>query len=312
MWLRISAGAAAIAAILLTITLIAGVVTAQGPDENFMRGPGIAPDSPFYGLDVAYENAWLNATPGIAGRTRLHLNFSEERGAEIRSMVEQGKPEFAANATRRYRLQLNQSLRLAGNASGERERLRLRERISNATARHYFVLQRVLEGAPMQARRGLNTALNASLHGRERALNAIGQDAPVVAARHRFEFTERLMNRTNQTTDPARLRQQLRLYTAEMNQTSRLMNRTTEGDRNATRLWSRIYNQTATHLRIMEMLRTRIPDDTGPVDNAMRVTERTRTRTIDDIAARDPALADRLRNRTRTPPVPTARPGRGR
>lgn len=294
LYVRLSA--VAVAALLAMALAAGGAVTAQEePEDEFTRGPGIAPDSAFYGLDIAFENARLSIATDAADRAELHLGLSEERGAEIRDVAERGKPEFVEDTQRRYSEHVNESLREADEASMDRQRLR--ERISNATSRHYFVLQRVREEAPEEAHQGLDRALNASLNGRERAVDAVSEDDPAAAARHRVSFADRALLRANGTADEARVREHLRIHTEEMSETEQLINRNRVRD--SMHLQTHVYNRTTAHLRVMDHIRSRVPD--APTEDAMRATNRTRTRALDHVEAHDPALADRMRSRTQMP-----------
>ena len=59
---------------------------------------GTTPDSPFYGLEIAFERLQLAITAGKAAKAEKGLEFAEERLAEVNAMIEQNKLEAAEKA----------------------------------------------------------------------------------------------------------------------------------------------------------------------------------------------------------------------
>lgn len=134
---------------LLATLLAAAPVTAQNATQpaELDVGPGmVAPDSPFYGLEVAWDNAAMSLGLARAG------TVVQERAAEARAMQERNNSEAMQRAAR-------EMSRVA-----ERAREGDGEGLQKAAA----VLERVMQRAPQQARQGLQTALDSVRGAQER------------------------------------------------------------------------------------------------------------------------------------------------
>ena len=99
-----------LAGILLALVLFAAPVAAEEVEVNgtteIRADAGVAPDSPFYGLENALERVRLALTFNEQRRAERALDYADERLAEIREMVEEGKFEAAQRARMRYEQKL--------------------------------------------------------------------------------------------------------------------------------------------------------------------------------------------------------------
>lgn len=130
----------------LTIILLSGFAAAQTTDLD--RGPGmIAPDSPLYGLETAFDNAAVSIGLKSAG------GVAQERAAEARKMAEKGDYNAAEKAIRQMSTVAQQA------RSEDTEGLEKAE----------SVLQELRADAPEEAQQGLQAALDNVRSVRERA-----------------------------------------------------------------------------------------------------------------------------------------------
>ncbi|MEX2008230.1 MAG: DUF5667 domain-containing protein [Candidatus Spechtbacterales bacterium] len=128
----------------LAIFALVGTVSAQEQEAQQLPNPGIAPDSPFYFLDIFFENIALVLTFDAEAKAKRHLAVSNERLAEAQKMAEEEKDEALQNATERYTKALEQfEERVAGLETAARERLN--ERVSQAAERQREALERIQE-----------------------------------------------------------------------------------------------------------------------------------------------------------------------
>jgi len=94
-------------------------------------------------------------------------------------MVEKGKSEAAEKALVRYQKQLENSLTRINKAEEEgKDVSKVTEIVSEATGRHFIVLDQVLEMCPEQARQAVLKAKEASMNGQRSALKALAKQDP--------------------------------------------------------------------------------------------------------------------------------------
>lgn len=149
---------------LIIALLLTGLTlgAAQGNNSNqpastIERGPGIiGAQSPFYGIEVAIDNAAVNIGLKNAG------SVAEERAAEAKKAAENGNYQAAQKA--------------AGNMNKIAEKASSKdvEGIQKAES----VLQGVINQAPEEAKQGLQTALDNVKQARERAGSPEGTPGP--------------------------------------------------------------------------------------------------------------------------------------
>jgi len=85
--------------VLLAFAMMVPLVAAEDVVEDLeVVEPGVAPDSPLYGLDRAMERLRLAVTAGKAAKAKLKLKYAEERLAEAEQMIDEDKVEEADEA----------------------------------------------------------------------------------------------------------------------------------------------------------------------------------------------------------------------
>lgn len=152
----------------MLISLVHSVVAEELPD------PGVTPDSWLYGLDRAFERINLALTFDRAAKAEKHLQIASERIAELKAMVDKGKPEFAGRLRKDYETEINEAENDIARARALGKNVTaLSEHVANVTSKHITVLQGLLDKVPEQARLAIEHAINVSRRGHERAVESI-------------------------------------------------------------------------------------------------------------------------------------------
>jgi hypothetical protein len=130
------------------------------------------PGETLYPLKLVTEKARLAVTFRDEARVQLHMSFADRRLDEMQSLVANDKAvkEDLLNA-------LVAETRLAAEGIekiGGDKKAAIGTKLLALTERQQAVLTSVRERAPEAAQRGLNRALEASRHGHERAMMALG------------------------------------------------------------------------------------------------------------------------------------------
>jgi hypothetical protein len=138
---------------------------------------GTGPDSPLYGLDRAFERISLALTFDRAKKAEKRLQIASERLAELREMVNKGKPEFVERLTQDHGKQIEESENDITEAKARGKNVTaVSQRVAEATSKHIEVLTALLDKVPEQARAGIQNAIEKSSRGRERALANIQKE----------------------------------------------------------------------------------------------------------------------------------------
>jgi len=142
--------------------------------EEELSDPGITPDSWLYGIDRAFERISLALTFDRVAKAEKHLQIASERIAELRAMIDKGKPEFVEMLKRDHEIELNESESDMENARAlGRNVTVLAEHVANVTLKHITILQDLLDRVPEQAKPAIEHAINVSQMGHERAVESI-------------------------------------------------------------------------------------------------------------------------------------------
>jgi len=164
---------------ILAIALLSKLVVAEE-----LPSPGLLPDNPFYPVKTFFEKVRLWLTFDSEARARFHAFLAEQRLSELNETIRIGKLEHVEKLKEDYEsevneteIEMNRTFNLGRNVTA------LAEHVCNVTYKHIIVLERVLEGAPEPARKGIEGAINASIKGHENCLNRL----------------ERVLNETNET-----------------------------------------------------------------------------------------------------------------
>lgn len=155
-----------ISSILVGLVLLGGAASAQTVD---LPSPGIASGSPFFFIERLFENIGTFFTFGDANKARRLIALAEERLAEAKALTERGDSDNAERSSELYEEQFSEAQERA-------ERSRNADAlatVTEATSKHFAVLEEVIERVPEQAKDSVRRALENSRQGQVAALQAL-------------------------------------------------------------------------------------------------------------------------------------------
>ena len=167
---------------IVLITILSFLLLSYGiqvsAQEADLPSPGLLPDSPFYFLEMIAEEIGTFFTFGDLKKAERYAVLAAERLAEVKAVVEKGKPEFAEKTLARYENQLNNSIALAKKAQTKGQSTeQIMTRVGKATPVHLEVLAEVYEKVPEKAKPAIGSvvesAMKVSLKGHEKAVEAL-------------------------------------------------------------------------------------------------------------------------------------------
>jgi len=136
--------------------------------------PEILPDVSNYHSKRQIEKDKLKTCSDPVERTKLHIKFAEERLAEAKAMISEGKREFLETLIKDYEESIDEAMNEIENAEEQgKDTKDVLKVVENATKKHIEVLQELLEKVPEPGKKGICRAIEASQKGRERALEAL-------------------------------------------------------------------------------------------------------------------------------------------
>jgi len=196
--------------LLITSVFLFSLGTGVLAQETELPDPGLTPDSPFYFLETIAEGIGTFFTFGDLKKAERHAALAAERLAEVKAVVEKGKPEFAEKTLERYEDQLEKSIARAEKAMAKGKStekvMEVLAKVGKATSKHLEVLAEVYEKVPEQAKPAIENAMKASVKGHEKAVevlkaqNALGEIPEVVSlpAQVPQEVRERIQRKVQQ------------------------------------------------------------------------------------------------------------------
>jgi hypothetical protein len=155
-----------ITSVLIGLLLFSGVASAQTSE---LPSAGITPGSPFFFLERFFEGIGTFFTFGEANKARRLIAFAEERLAEAKVLSERGDSDNVERASELYEEQFSEAQERA-ERSRDTEAL---ARVTEATSKHFAVLEDVIERVPEQAKESVRRALENSKQGQVAALQAL-------------------------------------------------------------------------------------------------------------------------------------------
>jgi hypothetical protein len=168
---------------IVLITIVSFLVLSFGiqilAQEADLPSPGLTPDNPFYFLETILEKIITFFTFGDLKKAERYVALAAERLAEVQSVVNKGKPEFAEKTLERYEILLKNSITRAEQAQAEGKNTEeVMAKVGKATSIHLEVLAEVYEKVPEQAKSAIENAMKVSVKGHEQAVEALKlQDA---------------------------------------------------------------------------------------------------------------------------------------
>lgn len=186
--------------LILGLALFWGVSLGPALAQNTSSSPtpfattvSILPDSPFYFLKTWFEGIEEFFTINTAQKADRNLRFAEKRLAEAQKMVEKGKTDLAQKWIDKYNERMDKALDLMNKAKEKGKDVKdVASRIEEATSKHLEILRALLSKVPVQARKGIERALEVSQTGQERALEAQGKSRRDIILKRREEIKQRI------------------------------------------------------------------------------------------------------------------------
>jgi hypothetical protein len=131
--------------------------------EVDLPSPGLLPDSPFYFLKTWKEQIQLFFTFDAEKKAEQYLHLADVRLAEYQKMIEKGKEEIAQRILAKYEKQLGHALSKAQELQNKgKDNQDLLKKIEDTTTKHVSVLEKNIENAPENTRKGFEKALESS------------------------------------------------------------------------------------------------------------------------------------------------------
>lgn len=254
--------------VVLVISLLLVAAVPAIAQEQELTSPGITPDSWLYGLSRGIERLQLILTWDRTEKAKLHLGFAEKRLAELKAMIERGKPEFVQMLVKDHDAELNETESEVNAEEGiGRDVTALAEHVSNATYRHILVLEDVLERVPDNAKQAIEHAINASSKGHERAMKRIEKRMSERAAALNSEFAEDALKRAGEMIEKGKVekgRRMLDLYMRKMNDTEEATERVEGLGKDVALSAEHVCNMTYKHVYVLQNVLERVPEQAKP------------------------------------------------
>ncbi len=161
-----------IASALILGILAPGVCLAV--EEHSLHNPSLTPDSAFYFLKGWWEGIRMFFTFRATSKAKLHLDYAEERLAEMNKLAEQNKNDYMNQLQGNYNYHLGKAEEIIDNLEKDgKDVSELVQKLAEHTIRHQAVLLRVLEKVPEQAKDAIQKALEKSKQGQEKAAQMV-------------------------------------------------------------------------------------------------------------------------------------------
>jgi len=131
--------------------------------ESELPSPGLLPDNVFYFLKTWKEQIQLFFTFDAEKKAEQYLHLADVRLAEYQKMIEKGKEEIAQRVLAKYEKQLGHALSKAQELQNKgKDNQGLLKKIEDTTIKHISVLEKNMENASEDAKKGFEKALESS------------------------------------------------------------------------------------------------------------------------------------------------------
>ncbi len=151
----------------LTLLFVLAVSPAYAEDHT-LPDPGVLPGSFLYSVDRFFEPIGLMIIFDKVAKTERMVMHSDERLAEIQTIMRTGDSELIEEAITAYEKEFDQALVTIKDTDQERKNTQdLLKKISEARMKHQAVLERVYTQVPDQAKPAIERAMQNGLrnHG---------------------------------------------------------------------------------------------------------------------------------------------------
>jgi uncharacterized protein DUF5667 len=156
--------------------LLVGVASAQ--DVNNLPDAGITPDSSLYVFDGLFEKLSLMLTFNQEKKVAKELRYAEERLAEVQEMLQSQNIQKLEVGLRNYEKLMNKvQERLQDKSANKQVGEKAKENIKQRSQNHLRVLSEVYDNVPVQAKKGVESALKNSAKNYQQAALQLNEDA---------------------------------------------------------------------------------------------------------------------------------------
>lgn len=152
---------------LATFAMLFGFAAAQN------HGTMVTPDHPLYETKLAAESGVENMAPNESERAEAKLDQASERANETEELVEENKTDLANETAGAYAEEMQEVNDLGDTVSDLAQKQKIDELVAKATMHHSKVLSKVYERVPEEAKKGIGKALNRSVKGHTKAVDAM-------------------------------------------------------------------------------------------------------------------------------------------
>jgi hypothetical protein len=149
--------------ILLAVALVFAVSAAAAQPANSTSEvkPGLTPGSFLYPVENFVESLEVRIAGLVGGpdlKAKAIANNAEERLAEARELSESNRTEKASEMVEKYSEAMNRARELASRGKDEE----LKQKLDNVTSRNVKTLEEVKKKVPVEARKGIQNAIDQS------------------------------------------------------------------------------------------------------------------------------------------------------
>jgi len=156
--------------------LLVGVASAQ--DVNNLPDAGITPDSSLYVFDGLFEKLSLMLTFNQEKKVAKELRYAEERLAEVQEMIQSQKMQKLEVVLLNYEKLMDKvQERLQDKSANKQVGEKAKENIKQRSQNHLRVLSEVYDNVPVQAKKGVESALKNSAKNYQQAALQLNEDA---------------------------------------------------------------------------------------------------------------------------------------
>jgi len=271
--------------------LVLGTVSVKAQTEELSL-PGLTPDSVFYFLERISEGIGTFFTFGDLKKAERYAALAEERIAEVKAVVDKGKPEAAEKALKRYEDQLRKALALAERARIKGESIaEVTEVIAEGSNKHVLVLEEVLDKVPEEAKESIKQAKEVSMNGQKKALRALSTENPEKATEINLKAVEARLNRAKAKAEEGEIEEveeALKEF-EDQYEFGQEISQIAEGlGKDTTTVEQLVGEATSIHLEVLADVYEKVPEQAKPaIENAMEVSAKGHGEAVEALKEKD-------------------------
>ncbi len=137
------------------------------------HGVAVTPDHALYDTKTTVEEQVEDLAPNQTAAAQAKLDHAGKRANETDAMAEENETELANETANAYSDKMQEVNQLGQEVSDLAQQQKVDELVARATMHHAKVLSSVYERVPEEAKAGISRALNNSVTGHQRAIEAM-------------------------------------------------------------------------------------------------------------------------------------------